>query len=161
MASSNYRPDFREVFAQCWAEGTWLPGGLCLPSRRGLLEHLNQKDAFLKHRNVALSDKKEPLPFLALRRDSVSLVVPAYESVPRLAGTTSRHRVACLLKGAILRGTLDTLASLRVSDFLMRNPGFFAVHDCKLRMASMPAFPTPIPMVLVNGDRVIGVAEDG
>ena len=130
MASSNYRPEFREVFAQCWAEGIWLPGGICLPTRRGLLEHLNQKEPFLKHRDVALSDKKEPLPFLALRRDSVSLVVPEHESVPEAPGTTSQHRVVCLLKGAILRGTLDTLANLRVSDYLMRNPGFFAVRDC-------------------------------
>ncbi len=157
---SNYRPEFREVFAQCWADGTWLPGGVCLPTRRGLLEHLNQKEPFLKLRNVALSDKKEPLPFLALRRDSVSLVVADYESVPAPKEASAQHRVVCLLRGAILRGTLETLASLRVSDYLMRNPGFFALHDCTLRMASMPSFPTPIPVVLVNGDRVIGVAEE-
>lgn len=157
---ASYRPDVREVFAHCWADGTWLPGGICMPARRGLLEHLNQKDPFVKQRHVALSDKKDPLPFLALRRDSIAIVVPEQESIPSLQGTTAQHRVVCLLKGAILHGTLETLANLRVSDYLMKGPGFFPLRDCTIRMSSMPSLPTPIPVVLVNGERVIGVAEE-
>ncbi len=150
------------MFSHCWTEGSWIPGGLCLPSRRGLLEHLNQKEPFLKLRNAVLSKNKDPLPFLALRRDRISLVVPPeHESIESPTSTCTRHHVVCLLKGAILSGTLETLANMRVSDFLMRAPGFFALGICRLRMPGLEdlPFPNPAPTVLVNSECVIGVAE--
>jgi hypothetical protein len=159
---SSYRPDLREVFCHCWTEGSWIAGGLCLPSRRGLLDHLNQKEPFLKLRGAVISHKKEPLPFLALRRDRVALVVPPeHESVETATSTCTQHRVVCLLKGAILSGTLETLANMRVSDFLMRAPGFFALGSCTVRMAgtARPPFESPVPTLLVNAERVIGVAQ--
>ena len=161
--SSTYRPELREVFSHCWSEGTWIPGGICLPGRRGLIEHLNQKDPFLKLRNAVLSEKKEPLAFLALRCDRVALVVPPdHEVVEGASSTCTRHRVVCLLKGAILTGSLETLVNLRVSDFLMRATGFFALRDCTIKMPRAAALPfeSPVPTVLVNAECVIGVAQD-
>ena len=162
-----YRPEQREIFAQCWTEGTWLSGGICLPAKRALADHLNQKDAFLKLRNVALSHKKAPLAFLALRLDRVPLIVPSELDgldPARMSGTglTVSHRVLCLLRGAILSGTLETLENLRVSDFLQRSPRYFTLRDCTLRVPNRSKLPfqNPIELVLVNADCVTGVAEE-
>ena len=162
--SQTYRPELREVFAQCWSDGTWLSGGICLPVRRGLVEHLNQKDPFLKFRNVALSHKKDPFPFLALRLSSVGMIVPSeHEAAAVATGAMASHPITCLMPGAMLTGTMEILQNLRVSDYLMRHSGFFPVHDCTIRVsarAQLP-FPNPVELVLVNSERVTGVAEQG
>ena len=69
--------------------------------------------------------------------------------------------MVCLLKGAIVPGTLETLASLRVSDSLMRSTGFFGLRDCQPRVAgnSDLPFPTPTHLIFVNAECVIGVGE--
>ena len=117
-----------------------------------------------KLRNVAISHKKEPIPFFALRLEAVPMIVPSeHEVVPNVLGATTEHKVMCLLRGAMVTGKLEILENLRVSDYLMRSPGYIPLRDCTLRVPAkvqLP-FPNPVPLVLVNAECVTGVAEEG
>jgi hypothetical protein len=161
-ANQSYRPELREVFAQCWTDGIWLSGSICMAVKRRLLDHLNHNDAFLKLRNAALSARSEPIAFLALRLSAVGMVVPTDYEAMEVPNVTS-HPVTCMMPGALITGEMQISQNLRVSDYLMRSPGFFVMRDCAVRVSGSVQLPVsnPVDLVLVNSERVTGVAERG
>lgn len=112
--------------------------------------------------NVSLPEQPQTIPFLALQRKAVLVVVPGEDAPldPSEAHGRAHHEVACLFDGGLVMGTLRLPKGVRVSDELMQSQEFFAIEDCTL---AIDASPEPImeaeELVLVHGAEMFGVAE--
>jgi hypothetical protein len=140
----------------------WVIGTLHVPAGSGLLPFLNGAEAFFRMTNVSLPDQPRTIPFLALQRKAVLVVVPGEDALLGLHGEDERerHEVACLFDGGLAMGTLPLPKGVRVSDELMRSKEFFAIEDCTL---GIDALPEPVmeaeELVFVHAAEMFGVAE--
>lgn len=128
----------------------------------GLLPFLNGGEAFFRMTNVSLPEQPRTIPFLALQRKAVLVVVPGEEAALGLIedGDRERHEVACLFDGGLVIGTLPLPKGVRVSDELMQSQEFFAIEDCTV---GIDAAPEPVleaeELVFVHAAEMFGVAE--
>jgi hypothetical protein len=140
----------------------WVIGTLHVPDGLGLLPFLNGDEAFFRMTNVSLPEQPRTIPFLALQRKAVLIVVPGEDALLGLHEDDGRDRreVACLFDGGMVMGTLPLPRGVRVSDELMQSQEFFAIEDCTL---AIDASPEPLmeaeELVLVHGAEMFGVAE--
>ena len=140
----------------------WVIGTLHVPKGVGLLPFLNGDEAFFCMTNVSLPEQPRTIPFLALQRNAVLIVVPGEKVLLGVHedNTRVRHEVACLFDGGLVMGTLPLPKGVRVSDELMRSKEFFALEDCTL---GIDASPEPImeaeELVFVHAAQMFGVAE--
>ncbi len=77
-------------------------------------------------------------------------------------GRTTPREVGCLLEVGMLRGTLEVLVNVRVSDYLRQQPGFVVLRRCVLMPygeALGSAQARRITTAVVNLARVVGVSE--
>ena len=141
----------------------WVIGTMHIPEGMGLLPFLNGEEAFFRMTNVSLPEQPRTIPFLALQRKAVLVVVPGEEDaslgLPEEDGR-ERHEVACLFDGGLVMGTLRLPKGVRVSDELMHSEEFFAIEDCTL---GIDASPEPVmeaeELVFVHAAEMFGVAE--
>ncbi|MFW2389043.1 MAG: hypothetical protein ACN4G0_11950 [Polyangiales bacterium] len=140
----------------------WVIGTLHVPAGAGLLPFLNGDDAFFRMTNVSLPEQPQSIPFLALQRKAVLLVVPGEDALLGLhdEGGLERHEVACLFAGGLVMGTLPLPRGIRVSDELMLSKEFFAIEDCTVGIDASPE-PTmeAEELVFVHAAEMFGVAE--
>ncbi|MDH3625104.1 MAG: hypothetical protein OEQ49_14635 [Myxococcales bacterium] len=140
----------------------WVIGTLHVPAGTGLLPFLNGDEAFFRMTNVSLPEQPRTIPFLALQRKAVLVVVPGEDALLGIQESRDqvRHEVACLFDGGLVMGTLPLPKGVRVSDELMQSEQFFAIEDCTL---GIDASPEPImeaeELVFVHAAEVFGVAE--
>ena len=120
----------------------------------------------LKFTRVRVPNEPDPVPFVALRRESVILVVPTLNKdliETRDEGGFMRAReVACLLPVGVLRGTLDVLANIRLSDDLERRSHLIVLRRCVLApyggTLNDPAA-RALPIAIVNLSQAVGISE--
>jgi len=140
----------------------WVIGTIHLPGGVGLLPFLNGGEAFFRMTNVSLPEQPRTIPFLALQRKAVLIVVPGEETLLGLDEHSQgvRHEVACLFNGGLVMGTLPLPKGIRVSDELMQSEEFFAIEDCTLGIDASPE-PTmeAEELVFVHAAEMFGVAE--
>ena len=140
----------------------WVIGTLHPPEGIGLLPFLNGDDSFYRMTNVSLPEQPQTIPFLALQRKAVFVVVPGEDTPLGIHDDRRqvRHEVACLFDGGLVMGSLPLPKGVRVSDELMRSKEFFAIEDCTL---GIDASPDPImeaeELVFVHAAEMFGVAE--
>jgi len=140
----------------------WVIGTLHVPEGMGLLPFLNGGEAFFRMTNVSLPEQPRTIPFLALQRKAVFVVVPGEGATLGIHEPADqvRHEVACLFDGGLVMGTLPLPKGVRISDELMQSEEFFAIEDCTL---GIDASPEPImeaeELVFVHAAEVFGVAE--
>ena len=133
-----------------------------LPADTALLPFLNSGEAFFRMTNVSLPEQPRTIPFLALQRKAVLIVVPGEKTLLGLDDHAQgvRHEVACLFGGGLVMGTLPLPKGVRVSDELMQSERFFAIEDCTL---GIDASPEPVmeaeELVFVHAAEMFGVAE--
>ena len=133
-----------------------------VPEGMGLLPFLNGDEAFFRMTNVSLPEQPNTIPFLALQRKAVLIVVPGEDALLGIhaADTRVRHEVACLFDGGLVMGTLPLPEGVRVSDELMQSIEFFAIEDCTL---GIDATNEPImeaeELIFVHAAEMFGVAE--
>jgi hypothetical protein len=111
----------------------WLTGDLRVPTGSALLEHLNRARGLLRLANVLVEGHGDLLPFAAVQRPALRLVVPMDEAdalAPRSPGEP--HDVAGVLDVAAFQGQVRLAGTQRVSDFIASAPPFVAVTDCRL-----------------------------
>jgi hypothetical protein len=144
----------------------WYAGTCHVPVRQSLVDFLAPGSHIVKLTRVRIPNEKDRLPFVAVRRDSITVVEPtqADELVDTAGsgGRTSSHRVGCLLPVGVLHGSLEVLVNVRVSDFLRQQPGIAVLHDCTLVPYGQPPESNQarkLRLALVNLGRVTGVAE--
>ena len=164
---ANALPLFRQVPAELLCTLGWIYGTLHLPAHQTLDEYLALCGPSLKLTGVRVPCEPDPLGFLALRRDGISVIAPALGGPimsPQRHGPTSPRQIACLLGEGMLRGTLEVPTALRLSDFLRLDGPFIAVRDGMLTPygATLQAPASKgLPVALVNLDQVAGVSEVG
>ena len=140
----------------------WVIGTMHVPDGVGLLPFLNGDDAFFRMTNVSLPEQPQTIPFLAIQRKAVLVVVPGEDALLGLheEDGRQRHEVACLFDGGLVMGTLPLPKGVRVSDELMQSEEFFAIEDCTL---GIDAAPEPVmeaeELVFVHAAEMFGVAE--
>lgn len=140
----------------------WVIGRLHVSAEVGLLPFLNGDDGFFRMTEVSLPEQPQTIPFLALQRKAVLLVVPGEDSLLGLHEGEGlvRHEVACLFAGGLVMGTLPLPRGVRVSDELMLSNEFFAIEDCTVGIDASPE-PTmeAEELVFVHAAEMFGVAE--
>ena len=160
-------PILRQVPTEILCSLGWIQGTLHLPAHQSLDEYLALSGPSIKLTRVRIPREPEPQQFVALRRDSISLVAPLMGGpvVTSVAyGPTKRREIACLLPDRILRGSVEMPAALRLSDFLRLEGPFLAVRDGLLTpygaTLDSPEAKT-LELTLVNRDHIVGVSEPG
>ena len=162
-------PLLRSVTAEVLTPVGWMNGTFRVPPHQPFLDFLllgTVGSQVLKFTRVRVPHEAEAVPFVALRPESVILVAPSLTKeliAPEDGDAFTRAReVACLLPGSVLRGTLDVLANIRLSDDLERRSRLIVVRRCVLiPYGGGPNDPQArsLPLAIVNLCHAIGVSE--
>jgi hypothetical protein len=158
-------PLFRQIPAEILCTLGWIYGVLHAPAHQSLDEFLSLSGPFLRLTSVRMRSEAEPLKFLALRRESISVIAPPMGGPVTQRGrygVTSTRHIACLLGEGMLRGTVEVPEAMRLSDFLrLDGPflpvrhGLLAPYGATLQSEAAKA----MEVALVNLDHVAGVSE--
>ena len=167
MLQQRYTPPAqRDVTARMFTTAGWINGIFMIPKLRTFVEFLNnQQHDFFKLKDVSLPGLDKVIPFFALQRSTLIFLIPEFESdlfTPPAGGERVTRDVSCALSTGVISGSLDILAGVRVSDFLMSKANFFfPLTKCTtfLRAGGQADVTRDIPVVIVNAPQVLGVAE--
>ena len=161
-------PPLRQVTAEVLTPVGWMNGTFRVPPQQPFLDFLTLGTLgvqILKFTRVRVPNEPDPVPFVALRRESVILVAPTLSKdlIETADGAFTRAReVACLLPVGVLRGTLDVLANIRLSDDLERRAHLIVLRRCMLApyggTLNDPAA-RALPIAIVNLSQAVGVSE--
>jgi hypothetical protein len=159
-------PDQRRATAAVLTAMGWLQGTFHLPPMQTWFDFLAGGSPVLKLTRVRLPVNAPTVPFLALRRESLHLLAPTIDELielPGAQGHTTPRQVEILLSGGWLRGRIEVLVNLRVSDFLRQQTGLAVVREAVFSPhgSSDPAHARKLPVVLVNLAEVVGIAQTG
>ena len=162
-------PPLRQVTAEVLTPVGWMSGTFRVPPQQPFLDFLTLGTLgvhILKFTRVRVPNESDPVPFVALRRESVIVVVPTLSKdlieTTDGGGFTRAREVACLLPVGVLRGTLDVLANIRLSDDLERRAHLMVLRRCVLapygRTLNDPAA-RALPIAIVNLSQAVGISE--
>jgi hypothetical protein len=161
-------PALRQVTAEVLTPVGWMNGTFRVPPQQPFLDFLTLGTLgvqILKFTRVRVPNEPDPVPFVALRRESVILVAPTLSKdliETADAGFTRAREVACLLPVGVLRGTLDVLANIRLSDDLERRAHLIVLRRCMLApyggTLNDPAA-RALPIAIVNLSQAVGISE--
>lgn len=157
-------PSNREVKARLLSTAGWIEASFLIPAKRSLTDYSNQQHDFFKLKDATLPGLKEPIPFFALQRQSVILMLPeeAEEGVEGTIGGSKEHKdVSCAIDQGVVSGTLCVSSGLRMSDFMIKPQPFFYLKDCTLFLRSVggPQITRDISMIIINRHKIVGVSE--
>jgi hypothetical protein len=119
----------------------------------------------LKFVRVRLPQETRLLAFIGLRREAVQLIEPTQPDemveTPGFVGRTTPREVGVLVPSGMVRGRLEVLVNVRVSDFLRQQPSIAVLHDAQLVPygTESGAPPRRFRTVIVSLAQVIGVSE--
>jgi hypothetical protein len=132
-----------------------------VPTLHSFDDHLQKPRPFLLLTDVSLGGDRV-LPFLALRRSFVNVVVPlcplAHLQIDAPSGAEWRA-VECWLQEAVVVGELPLRPGVRVSDFMTHHDGFLTLRRAVVTPAP-PGLEELAECVLVNGREVAAVTEE-
>ena len=161
-------PRLRQVTADVLTPVGGMKGTFRVPPQQPVLDFLTRGTLgvqVLKFTRVRVPNEPDVVPFVALRRESVILVVPTLTKdliEEPDAGFMRARDVACLLPGGVLRGTLDVLANIRLSDDLERRAHLVVLRRCVLApYGGTLNDPTAraLPVAIVNLTQAVGISE--
>jgi len=158
-------PALRQVTVEILSTLGWLHGTLHIPVAQTLLDYLTLSSHLITATRVRVPHEPDLLGFVALRRDSITLIAPTLSiplPVPTSHGSTSPRDVACLLDHGVLRGQLDVTVNLRLSDHLRQYGPYLILRHCMVApygaTLQSPESKT-LEAAVVNLNRVAGVSE--
>lgn len=159
-------PSLRKVTAQILSELGWLQATFHVPQGQALVDFFGSGVQLMKCTRVRMPGQPELIPFLAVRRDTVTLVHPSLPDelveAPGSIGRTTPRTVGCYVLQGQLRGSLEVLVNVRVSDYLRQQPNLVVMRKCVFLPYGAPADSPQLrqmPLVIVNLTRALGVAE--
>jgi len=161
-------PRLRQVTADVLTPVGWMNGTFRVPPQQPFLDFLTLGTLgvqVLKFTRVRVPNEPDVVPFVALRRESVILVVPTLTKdliEEPDSGFMRARDVASLLPGGVLRGTLDVLANIRLSDDLERRAHLVVLRRCVLApYGGTLNDPTAraLPVAIVNLTQAVGISE--
>ena len=158
-------PPLRTVATACLTAAGWIRGTFHLPLQQSFSDYLQNSGTFLPMTDVVLPRESAPRPVFAVHRDDIRLAAPnpSHAQIETMAGRgfTSPWSVSCLLPDGLLDGQIDFLTNQRLSDHLRVARGYLLVREA-VWQAPVPdnsAPDDPIPVILVNITRLVGIAE--
>ena len=144
----------------------WVSGTFNVTPTQSLVDFLAPGTPVIKFTGVELPSANRAIPFVGLRRESISIIEPTLsDDLIEPAGSrgrTSPHEVVCLFPHGELRGTLEVLVNVRVSDFLLQQSSFLVLRRCIYAPYNEPddsPRARQLLTALVNLANAIGVAE--
>jgi hypothetical protein len=156
----------RKVSANVLTPLGWVSGVFHVSPTQSLLDFLAPVTPVIKFTGVELPGRKQAIPFVGLRREAITIIEPTLSDdliePEGSAGRTSPHEVVCLLPEGELRGRLEVLVNVRVSDFLRQQTGFLVLRRCIYAPYNEPddsPRARQLLTALVNLANAIGVAE--
>ena len=159
-------PALRKVTANVLTSLGWMHGTFNLPPHQSLVDFLAPGVPVLKFTRVQLPLTTDVIPFVGLRRETVVLIEPTLGDdlveTPGSAGRTTPRDVICLLTAGQVRGTLEVLVNVRVSDFLRQQASLIVLRRCIYApYGESDDSPKARRMgtVVVNLSSAVGVAE--
>jgi hypothetical protein len=160
-----YNQQLRRVDVQLFTRAGWVTGTLRVPVKSRLIEHLNHSREFISLTDVRFETQPDPIPFFAVQRDAIMLLIPPEGEVISAATIEEMvvHPLSAMIELGTLYGQFKTLKSVRVSDFISATRGFFHLEHCDLVLGDRwgrEIKEAHRPHVLVNIKHVIGVTED-
>ncbi|MEW5850068.1 MAG: hypothetical protein AB2A00_14865 [Myxococcota bacterium] len=138
----------------------WVHGTLRVPGKAGLVEFLNGEDAFLRLTDVTFPGRTDVLPFVALRRDAVRLVLPENATDVTPVNETVEmawHEIWLWMAGRTVRGRVRVPRHTRVSDQAMHWKSFVPVWNAV--DDEMSGASSRLAVVLVHVPHVLAFVE--
>ena len=157
-------PSNQETGARLYTTAGWIDGSFLVPPKRSLTDFANQNHDFFKLKSVHLPGLSDEIPFFALQRHSVVLMIPQnpQEGVDSsLAGMKEHKDVSCAFDNGVVSGSLTVGTGIRMSDFMLKKQMFFYLKDCTLflRTGGKAEVTKDIPLIIINREKIIGVSE--
>ncbi len=160
-----YKPEQRKVPGHIYTPAGWMLGTFHVPKRGQFVEYLRNTTGFFPLTEVTLTGSTQKVPFFALQRSAVLLIVPhPSESLGQADGNGGpalvQRPVSCLLDAGVVHGTLELGRQMRTSDYLVSHTGFLVLRQVTLLLAGpQGTLDQRFPTLLVNSARVIGVSD--
>lgn len=153
-----------EVALDVFTSAGLFHGRLRIPRGTTLLEHLNRAGEHLRLADAHVGGAPLGIPFLAVRRDSVRLIVPAEahaaEVLAPKATDGTGTEVAGVMDACRFRGRVRLAPGQRVTDFFASAPAFVAVRDCNAsRVGDPDGKPIHSAVALVRTHAVIAFSD--
>lgn len=164
MASSFGQARYRQVAAEILLPAGWVTGTFVVPEGQSFLDFLAHSGAFLKVVDAFVPGHPDVVPFFAVQRGAVQLIVPSAGDdrveTPGAMGITAPWSISCLFEGGAVHGRLDFLMNQRLSDFLKQQTGFLVIRDASWTPIGGGDEPGRTwPLVLVNSPQLNGISE--
>jgi|KBSSwiStaDraftv2_1062776.scaffolds.fasta_scaffold92853_3 hypothetical protein len=164
VAPSFGQARYRSVSAEILLPAGWITGTFVVPENQSFIDFLAHSGAFLKLTDALVPGHQDVVPFFAIQRGAVQLIVPSSDDdrvvTPGSMGITAPWSISCLFERGAVHGSLDFLMNQRLSDFLKQQTGFLVIREARW---------TPIgdgdqagrawPLVLVNVPQLNGISE--
>lgn len=160
-----YQPDQRKISSQVLTSAGWLKGTFHILRSAKFVDQLNVANEFFRMTDVSFIGKEQAIPFFALQRDAVTLVVPPsnerdliLEGVEELVP----HSVFMLFNSGYVQGRLMIRKGVRVSDYLVKQRAFVLLRRCTLYLGSLEDeffVEEQHPSIVVNASKIVGVSE--
>ncbi len=164
QASTAYKHQIiprRGVASAILSDFGWIDGTFIIPKLNSFVDYLNSTARYVKLKDVTMPGLAPQLPFFALAQDAYTLILPdARDEHLRSAQTqlnNRTHSISCVFAAGWVSGRLDTMPSVRVSDFLGQGREFFLLRECTIQVRGQS--PRLAPIVIVNSARILGVSE--
>jgi hypothetical protein len=136
MSSAYLAPELRTCTANVLAPLGWLNGTFHIPRMQSLVDFLSSGVPILKFVRIRVPQENELVAFVGLRRESVYLIEPTQPDelieTTGFAGRTTQREVGVLIPSGIVRGQLDVLVNVRISDFLRQQQGTAVLRTASL-----------------------------
>jgi hypothetical protein len=159
-------PRLRKVVAGILMDIGWLHGTFHVPERQTLIDYFATGVPLLKTTRVRFPGINDLVPFIALRREAITLIDPTIDDdmveSAGSGGRTTPHRVSCYLTTGLLHGSLEVLVNVRLSDFLRQQTGMLVIRDCLVVPYGEPVESPKarrMRVTLLNMGRALGVGE--
>lgn len=163
--SDAYHPPQRAIPLRLLTDAGWVSGTLRIPAKSRLVEFLEHAHELVSLTDVKVESKADRLPFMAVRRSSVLLIIAGeLESTePTQYRPLADHDIECMFPYGWVSGRISSPRDLRLSDQLSMRPSFFVVvHGAHVRMRdpwSSERIDIREPVVLLNTREIVGVTE--
>lgn len=161
-----YKPAQRSVPCRILTRAGWITGSFHVPEKGRFVEFLNRPTEFVRLTSVTMKGRFDELPFMALQRSSMVLVLPPEDERnlqwhPDVEKYVT-HDVACLLDLGLVTGKMKILRGARVSDVFAHKSDFALLEPARIRVGPPGAQQLgeqDAPLCIINADCVIGVSD--
>jgi len=164
MGTSFGQARYRQAPAEILLPAGWVTGTFVVPEAQSFTDFLAHSGAFLKLVDAFVPGHPDVVPFFAVQRGAVQVIVPSAGDdrveTPGAMGITAPWSISCLFERGAVHGSLDFLMNQRLSDFLKQQTGFLVMRDATWTPIGAGAEPARAwSLVLVNTQRLNGISE--